>query len=321
MVRPKVLVIGDVFADIVAGPLKAIPQWGEVSLSRFAYKKDTLVDRPIEICMGGSALNTALMLHDLGTCEVHLVSAVGDDLMGSILEQQIGERGLSCHLVRKTMGTATCLVLSGEDRAFVSYHGALEVFNGKDVEQFISWADHIHVSGYFNCPALQDDLVDLLKAKSAGVTVSLSPQHAALGNWHKLDCISEFVDILFMNSKEICAFKPDLVSKGTCLPKFNASAEDCLKSIKGSLVVTDGSAGAYFHSKGRPFLFEKAVSTRCIDATGAGDAFCAGFLSQWVLDGSKCDIAMRKGSVCGSFAVSQVGASVKMVDTSLFNIY
>lgn len=49
-----------------------------------------------------------------------------------------------------------------------------------------------------------------------------------------------------------------------------------------------------------------AIETRVVDSTGAGNAFCGGFLAGWVLTGDLCTAGMY-GVVAASFLVEQVG--------------
>jgi sugar/nucleoside kinase (ribokinase family) len=54
-----------------------------------------------------------------------------------------------------------------------------------------------------------------------------------------------------------------------------------------------------------------AVSPRCVDPTGAGDAFCGGFLTGLIETGDPVEAALR-GAVSASFAVEGCGAEPLM---------
>ena len=47
-----------------------------------------------------------------------------------------------------------------------------------------------------------------------------------------------------------------------------------------------------------------------VDTTGAGDAYCAGFLYGWVNDESLAECA-RMGTVCATAVIQQVGARLE----------
>jgi sugar/nucleoside kinase (ribokinase family) len=47
-----------------------------------------------------------------------------------------------------------------------------------------------------------------------------------------------------------------------------------------------------------------------IDTTGAGDAYCAGFLYGWVHDKSLAECA-RAGTLCATAVIQQVGARIE----------
>jgi sugar/nucleoside kinase (ribokinase family) len=48
---------------------------------------------------------------------------------------------------------------------------------------------------------------------------------------------------------------------------------------------------------------------KVVDTTGAGDAYCAGFLYGWANDRSLGDCA-RLGTVCATRVIQQVGARI-----------
>ncbi len=110
----QVIVLGDAFVDILAGPLASLPRWGAD------------VDCPsISQLPGGSALNVAVHLGKLcdgnATCSFH--GLVGDDDFASILRKRIAAAGvIDCmETTANGVGTGVCLVLSGKgERAFVT---------------------------------------------------------------------------------------------------------------------------------------------------------------------------------------------------------
>lgn len=82
--------------------------------------------------------------------------------------------------------------------------------------------------------------------------------------------------------------------------------------------MTLGSAGAMAFYR----LNDEVVSVSCegvivdrvVDATGAGDAFIAGFLIDWLLN-KDISSALRRGCLCGAVAVMSYGGSVSSVES------
>jgi sugar/nucleoside kinase (ribokinase family) len=110
----QVIVLGDAFVDILAGPLASLPRWGAD------------VECPsISQLPGGSALNVAVQLGTLcdGIAKCTFHGLVGNDEFAHILRKRIAEAGVTDCLETSTngVGTGVCLVLSGNgERAFVT---------------------------------------------------------------------------------------------------------------------------------------------------------------------------------------------------------
>jgi sugar/nucleoside kinase (ribokinase family) len=111
----QVIVLGDAFVDIVAGPLQSLPRWGAD------------VEAPaVSQLAGGSALNVAVHLGFLckgsdAKCSFH--GLVGDDDFANILRKRLKAADVSDDMetAANGMGTGVCLVLSGQgERAFVT---------------------------------------------------------------------------------------------------------------------------------------------------------------------------------------------------------
>ncbi len=90
---------------------------------------------------------------------------------------------------------------------------------------------------------------------------------------------------------------------------------DALRALRASapalpaIVVKCGADGALVHGAGSPEVITvPALRTAVRDATGAGDAFCGGFLTGFASTGDLVEAALR-GAVSASYAVAAVGPS------------
>lgn len=104
------------------------------------------------------------------------------------------------------------------------------------------------------------------------------------------------VDFLLPNADELVALT------GSPEP----AAAKVLLSHVGAVVVTSGAEGASWVDADE-VISVPTEPTECVDSTGAGDAFDAGFLAAWLSGASKRD-ALLGGVRAGSRAVSVVGA-------------
>lgn len=86
--------------------------------------------------------------------------------------------------------------------------------------------------------------------------------------------------------------------------------KDCAKLLdlkKTTLVITDGLNGSYCYNN-KKIYFQKAIDKGVrVDATGAGDAFCAGFIAAY-LEGKSIDDAMHQASEYAGNKVTHIGA-------------
>ncbi|MDQ3784987.1 MAG: PfkB family carbohydrate kinase, partial [Actinomycetota bacterium] len=87
-------------------------------------------------------------------------------------------------------------------------------------------------------------------------------------------------------------------------PKANARR---LAGVYDEVVVKLGGAGALWcEGRGDP-LAAPAVDAEVVDTTGAGDAFCAGFLAGWLRRASP-EVNLRAAVALSAEAVGRVGA-------------
>jgi sugar/nucleoside kinase (ribokinase family) len=154
-------------------------------------------------------------------------------------------------------------------------------------------AAHLHLSGYvlLDASSRPAGLHALASARAAGLTTSVDPQAAALiedpGAF--LDWVRG-VDLLLPNADELAAL----------------GDPDALLGAVGAVAVTAGADGArWFDRTGEVRV--PAAAARCVDTTGAGDAFDAGVLRAW-LSGAGPEAALLAGVAAGTEAVGLVGA-------------
>ena len=104
------------------------------------------------------------------------------------------------------------------------------------------------------------------------------------------------VDLLLPNTAELA------VLTGSSDP---ASATELLRAV-GAVAVTAGADGATWTDPGG-LITVPAEAVRCVDSTGAGDAFNAGLLAAW-LAGASPRAALLAGIHAGTRVITTVGA-------------
>lgn len=283
--RPHVCVVGDVGLDVVAkltGPV--------------VFGQDSRA--AVQVTSGGAGGNTAAWLarEDL---DVSLIARVGDDEAGRTAAAELTAAGVDCRFaVDSSLVTCCVVILVGEDgdRTMMADRGANAAFGAADVRlPEVPGRGHLHLSGY----VLLDDgsrpagMAALAAARAAGWSTSVDPQAAQYVTTVGGDTFLSWVtgtDLLLPNDSEIAAL---------------GGVDAALEAV-GTVVVTHGRRGASWYSVADR-LTVPAPGQHEIDSTGAGDAFNAGLLAEWLAGGSPIS-ALAAGVAAGTAAAGRVGA-------------
>ncbi|TWP49156.1 sugar kinase [Lentzea tibetensis] len=283
------VVVGDAGLDVVARHSEPIVHGGDARAK-------------VTIEPGGAGANTAAWLTECGAPTV-LVARVGADSAGRQVHAELTSVGVRCAFaVDSQLSTCCVVVLVDENgqRSMLPDRGANARFSPDDLDPgLLADAGHLHLSGYvlLDATSRPAGLAVLAAAKEAGLTTSVDPQAAALIHSPAafLDDVRG-VDFLLPNADELHALT------GSSEP----SAAKSLLDDVGAVVLTSGPDGASWVDRD-DLVSVPAEPATCVDSTGAGDAFDAGFLAAWAGGGSKRD-ALLGGVRAAARAVSVVGA-------------
>ncbi|RHY90530.1 hypothetical protein DYB37_006214 [Aphanomyces astaci] len=290
-----IAVIGDSFVDVLAG-VQTLPAWGQ----------DSPCKEPIQMQPGGSALNTATQLANLNSGGVALFTAVGADAFGDMLKNHLVKSRVDLHAPQLSahIPTGVCIVLTGQgDRAFATHYGAARVFAVPHINtDALFQATHIHIGGFYSVTGLIPGLADLLRtAKARGITLSLDTNYDGTEAWAGLDDILPLLDVFLPNEVEARRISK-CESLDDALMYFGAVAPDMLTVLKVGGDGVRASRGQFFRAS-----FGGFPVTMVEDATGAGDAFNAGFLHAWVQSKDVME-GLKWGCAVGAHCVRVVGA-------------
>jgi sugar/nucleoside kinase (ribokinase family) len=261
----RVVVFGDVIDDVIATPSGAI-------------RPDTDTPATIERRGGGSAANTATWLASLGT-NVDFVGRVGvmDLDRHTRVLREAGVRPMLAG--DHTLPTGTIVILvDGDKRSMLTERGANAALDPDSVsDSILDGAAALHFTGYslFGKPEMTGFTRLIKRARSRGVHVSVDAGSAGFmadfGAKRFLGAIAG-ADLLFPSLDE--------GRELTGLDDPSAIAQKLAKSFP-VVALTLGSAGVIVASK-TDFVVVDVVPAATVDPTGAGDAFCAGFLAEWI---------------------------------------
>jgi len=123
---------------------------------------------------------------------------------------------------------------------------------------------------------------------------------------NQLKEILDEVDILIVNAYEFS----ELVKAPYCDINFSEDVVSWyIPYLKEKIVViTDGEKGSYGYYQNRVF-FQKALKpAHILDTTGAGDAYTAGFISEFLKSGNLVK-SLKKGALYASHILGKIGAN------------
>jgi len=166
-------------------------------------------------------------------------------------------------------------------------------------EEYFQTPKLFHCEGY--CLYNGDLLEEAMKmAKKQGCKISLDLSSFEIVRTFKEKIISllkDWVDVVFCNKDEAI--------------ELCGSAEGALEFLStlcDVVVITMGSAGSYVKSGSSKFC-QSTTPVQCVDATGAGDLFAAGFLYGW-LQNFNLRHCCKIGNLLGGTVIQTIGAQV-----------
>ena len=221
---------------------------------------------------GGSASNTITTIAALGG-KAAFIGKVGNDGVGEFYREDMVKNGVKPILMTspdKMSGCSIVLITPDGERTFATYLGAAADLHADDIrkEAFIGY-DIFHIEGYL----VQDnELIEkaIRLAKESGCMVSLDLASYNVVNENHLflkDLVRKYVDIVFANEDESFAYT-------------HLNPEESVAKIARECdiaVVKVGKRGSYVQ-QGDKLYHIGAITTSCLDSTGAGDLYAGGFL-------------------------------------------
>ena len=283
-----VLSLGIFVVDVLGRPIDRFPEKGQLELFD-----------ELEIHTGGCANNTAIALSRLGI-SVGGMGKIGSDHFGGLVLQTLTENGVDTTGIQQDANVNTSFtfvaIASDGERSFCHYIGA----NGELCEADINWellktAKILHIAGALVMPKFDGHPMAnvLRKAKTLGLTTSLDTAWDATGKWlETLEPCLPFVDIFLpsLTEAEHLTGTSELPEIAQFFINYGISTVGIKMGDRGSYVATDTEE-----------LFIPAYPAEAIDATGAGDAYAAGFLAgtvmEWELKAT-AELASATGAAC-----------------------
>jgi ribokinase len=264
-------------------------------------EEESFIEDYAEAC-GGSAANTAVGLARLA-CKVGFIGKVGCDKEGDLLIQDFCREGVStAGVVRSEQGK------SGSVLGFVDKKGARALYIDSGVNDTITFeelkigyasqAQFLHLTSFVGEKSLQAQK-KLLDAIPDSVKVSFDPGALyARKGYAALEPILKRTYVLMPNAIELKLLTGEI--------DYRKGADFMVERGIKIVAVKLGGDGCYV-TDGRERHLVEAFNVEVVDTTGAGDAFCAGFL-YGLINGKSLFECGRLGNFVASRCVMKMGA-------------
>ncbi len=312
----QLLGISNAIVDVLAhidsdflGRIDAVP--GSMTLIDEARAHDIYAAMgPTTEMSGGSVANSVAGFATLGGAAAY-IGRVRDDQFGEVFNHDMRTLGVDIRLERATAGASTArsyvLIEENGQRTMQTYLGACTELSLTDVtEDTVGSPGIILIEGYVydiaEGPALADKAIGMAKANGSQVALSLSDSFCVERHRDKFAAaVRDGVDIVVADEDEVNAlFGTD---------SFDASL-DALDGYDNLFVMTRSEKGSVIVHGDEKLVYPATPVDKVVDTTGAGDAYCAGFLYGWAREQSLEECA-RLGTLCATEVIQRVGARIE----------
>lgn len=310
-------------------------------------------DGKVDFIPGGAAMNTArAFAWMMPAARVSYVGALGKDRFAEILKNALATAGVQQFFEEcdtKPTGTCAGLVVN-KDRALVAHLGAavelsLKHMQTAEVQAAINDASIYYAEGFFlNTASSPDNLISVAThahLHNKLFCFNLSAPYISAAFFSRIQLLMPHVDILFGSDEDLLTYASvrwpldfDLaaleakISSGSrrqealvrCLARISM-----LPSVVAGrprlVVVTCGASDTYVAcgDRVRSYPVPPMRAEEMADVNGAGDAFVAGFLAQYVTNGDD-SASVHVGHASAQNCIRHNGAVVSGAAPPLFGV-
>lgn len=254
---------------------------------------------------GGDAVNESIASAKLGM-RTAILCSLGNDPAGNNIVDELQKNGVSTDLILRSdehpTPVTTIFVAEDGNRKSITNGAHRYNFHPEQYEESFTDTKAVILGSLFRAPFNDPEVIRQVvsAAKRNGVLVFADtklPNFIRLG----LDDISDILPMIdFITPNE------DEARYYTGKEDPEEMADVFLEKGAQNVIIKLGGRGCFF--KNREFSMNvPAFAVEVVDATGAGDNFIAGFVSE-IVSGSTIREALRFASACGAICSTAVGA-------------
>lgn len=263
---------------------------------------------PATVISGGSGANTAVAAASFGS-KVAFFGKIKSDPVGDHFAHDIAAAGVEFKTPRATSGPATArsfiFVTPDGERTMNTYLGACQGLSEADIDPAIVQSAKVtYLEGYLWDPPLAKEAFREASriAHQAGNEVALTLSDSFCVDRYRAEfrdlIAGGSVDLVFANEHELRSLY-ETADFDTALAMLRKDAK--------CAAVTRGEQGSLIISGEKTVQIPIFPIERFVDATGAGDAYAAGFLHGYT-KGLGLETAGKLASLAASHVIQKIGA-------------
>jgi len=278
-----------VYGHITTDQIMTVDDFPENNTSVNVTSKETV--------LGGTGTNIAVIAASLGV-PTALCGFVGNDFPSKFIEF-ISSKGVIMNefVVQDGYDTAQAMIIndSKKEQRALFYQGPQGV--ASQLDHILADNAKISEFAHFSTgdPNYYLGIMAMIKGKGCKISFDPAQEIHKIWNKEKFNSAMKLSDILFCNRFEAASVLK-YTSVGS-LDKVNAKM----------LICTKGQDGSELYTNGEMIRIPAVTAAKCIDATGAGDAYRAGFYAG-KYNGYADSDAVIIGAAAASFIVERTGA-------------
>lgn len=307
MLDTEIVIIGAAIIDVLVCPV-----------SEAVFRTGSYAAEDIRMSPGADALNEATILARMGK-KIWLETVVGDDKAGRYLMEHCRENGIgmAADCVKGGLATGINVVLvdeAGRRNFLTNPKGSLRSLCLEDIHMpFPESVDIICFASIFVFPKMKTKELEIIFSQVKKQNKILCADMTKCKNRETVEEMApalQYVDYLLPNDEEARLL--------TRTETVEEAAEELCSVGVTNVVIKCGKKGCYVRSRRDKIrMWIPAVSgVRCVDTTGAGDSFVAGFIYA-LSEGKDIRECAEYANLCGSKAVQVVGASEWMPERGI----
>lgn len=258
--------------------------------------------------VGGGGANVAIGLANFGY-KVALLGRICDNFFTKTVLDRLKNKKVSteyCLVEKNYFNISTVLLSETGEKTIVNYRTQEKGFlnNSKHIKQLMN-TKAVYMGNLADVElADREKVLKLLKEKKVTTIVNLGVKDCRQPT-EEIVKLLENVGVLILNAHEFA----DVVKKLYKDMDFKKNLIQEYSFLKNKVVIlTDGENGSYGYTNEKVYFQEPRKVDKIVDATGAGDAYTAGFIAEY-LKSKDIAKAMANGAHYAVRILTKIGAN------------